>query len=244
MNLSKWTLPATVAATFIVAVALTAGCSKSATVGATATSPADNEHSQRLQELQDKRETYEKKIKTMSVSQLADILVSDSNKGRASFNSTAYRETVSRGQEAAVELKPLLKQANSSSLLGLLALRQLSPQQYKSVDTSFRVTVLVDSLANSKYFNTWGIPGAYWTDAAQAIIEEGNAAVESLNRLLRDTRPAPVFGSEGAAANSEFHYRVCDYALALLNQIKGDSTPLPPDPAARDRMIDLFEKKP
>lgn len=230
--------------TFLVALALGVGCAKQGPVGTAATSAADTEHAQKLQELQTKRENYEKKIKAMDVSQLAEALDSDSRKGREPFNSTAYRETVSRGNAAAAELKPLLKEANPSSLLGLLALRQLSLEQYKSLDTSFRVKVLVDSLAGSKYFNTWGVPSSYWTDAAQAIVDEGNAAVEPLRLLLRDTRPAPVFGSEGAQANAQFHYRVCDYALALLKQIERDTTSLPADPAARDRLIDQAEKMP
>jgi len=58
------------------------------------------------------------------------------------------------------------------------------------------------------------------------------------------TRPAPVFGSEGAAVNAQFHFRVCDYALALLNEIRKQRAPFPADVAARDRLIELVAKKP
>jgi hypothetical protein len=230
--------------TLLVAFALTAGCTRHDSVGTVATSAADGEHSQKLQELETKRLNYEKQLKGMDINQLAATLVSDSRKGREPFNSTAYREAVARGGTAAAGLKPLLKDANSSSLLGLLALRQMSLAQYKSLDTAFRVSVLVGALGSSKYFNTWGVPNSYWTDAAQAIVEEGDAAVEPLTGLLRDTRPAPVFGSEGTAANAQFHYRVCDYALALLKEIRHDNTPLPVEPTARDSLIEQVAKRP
>lgn len=218
------------------------GCAKHvAPVGPT---PADNAHAQELQALAVKRDNYEKQIKAMDVTQLAAVLETDSGKQREPFNSTAYREIVTRGDAAGATLKPLLKKQDSSSLLGLLALRQLSPAQYHTLTPAFRVSVLVGSLADSKFFNTWGVPNFYWNDAAHAIVDEGNAAAEPLIRLLKDTRPAPVFGSEGAAVYAQYHYRVCDYALALLNEIRGQKSALPADPAARDKLIaDAAAKK-
>jgi hypothetical protein len=228
----------------VIAFLLAAGCAKQTGAGpGGSSSTASDPHAQQLQALQDKRENYEKQLKAMDITHLATVLVSDSQKGREPFNSTAYRETITRGESAATELKPLLKEANSSSLLGLLALRQLSSAQYKSLSPTFRVTVLVGSLGSSRYFNTWGVPNFYWNDAAQAIIDEGNAAAEPLKRLLSDTRPAPVFGSEGTEANAQFHFRVCDYALALLNEIHHDKTPLPADVAARDQLLQAAAKK-
>jgi hypothetical protein len=230
----------------VVAIALLSagGCAKQAVPGPSSSgTTADADHDHQLQALQAKRENYEGQLRAMDVSQLAATLAADSQKGREPFNSAAYRETITRGEAAAATLKPLLKEANRSSLLGLLALRQLSAAQYKSLSPSFRVNVLVGSLADSKFFNTWGVPNFYWTDAAQAIVDEGNAAVGPLTRLLQDTRPAPVFGSEGTEVNAQFHFRVCDYALALLNEIRHDKTPLAADVAARDQLIKVAAKK-
>lgn len=206
--------------------------------GGGSNSPAVTEKLQELNSLQEKRMTYEKQLKGMSVTQLSTEMSSDSEKGREQFNSAAYREAVSRGKQAASDIKAQLKRADRSSLLGLLAVRQLDTEQYRSLLPAFRVGVLIDALKTSKYFNVWGVPGLYWEDAAKAIIDEGETAAPSLVTLLRDTRPAPVFGSEGAQINQQYHYRVCDYAWALLNEERHKKVEMPADPKERDRLID------
>jgi hypothetical protein len=201
-------------------------------------SPAVTEKLKDLNSLQEKRISYEKRLKGMSVTQLVAEMSSDSQKGREQFNSAAYRETVSRGAPAASEIKAQLTGADRGSLLGLLAIRQLDTEQYRSLTPAFRMGVLIDALKTSKYFNVWGVPGLYWEEAAKALIEEGEAAAPSLAALLRDTRPAPVFGSEGAAVNQQYHYRVCDYAWALLNEARHKKLEIPTDPNERDRLIE------
>jgi hypothetical protein len=188
--------------------------------------------------LQERRLAYDKRLKAMSVAQLVEELRSDSEKAREPFNSAAYREIVSRGEGATAELKSKLTRNDRASLLGLLALRQMSQRAYQSLTPSFRISVFADSLKSSKYFNTWGIPNAYWEEAAKALINEGESAKPSLVVLLRDTRAAPVFGSEGAEINHQNHYRVCDYALALLDEILRRKVDMPADPAERDRLIE------
>lgn len=188
--------------------------------------------------LEVKRQDYEKRLKAMTVPQLAQELASDSRKGREPFNSPAYRELVSRGQAAAAELRSTLTGADRSSFLGLLALRQISPDQYRSINPALRVSALLDALKNAQYFNAWGIPHLYWEDAAKAVIGEGSAAEPGLKALLRDKRLAPVFGSEGAAINRQYRYRVCDYAWALLNAIEHQNVQIPADPAQRDHLIE------
>lgn len=220
----------------LLVLAVTVACAKQPGAGVSGTAPSDE--IKQLQTFQMERENYEKQLRSMDVKQLAAILASDSQKGREPFNSAAYREMITRGEGAAVELAPLLTHPDRSSLLGLIALRKLSAKQYKALNPEFRVSVLVGSLANSQFFNTWGVPNLYWEDAARAIVEEGNAAAEPLIRLLRDTRAAPVWGSEEAALNAQYHYRVCDYALALLNEIRNVKTPLPADIKSRDRLIE------
>ena len=188
--------------------------------------------------LDDKRAAYEKRLAAMDIAELAKEMESDSSKGREPFNSAAYRQAVSRGEGVAADLKGQLVRPDRGTLIGLMALRKISPKEYQSLDPAFRLRVLVEALKNSKFFNTWGIPGLSWEDAANAIIAEGEAARPLLLPLLRDTRPAPVFGSEGATINREYHYRVCDYALALLDSIRQEKIELPTDPAERDRLIE------
>lgn len=191
-----------------------------------------------LRALQDKRENRRKQLQSMNAKQLAQELAADSEKGREPFNSSAYQETISRGEGVAGDLKQSLTRADRSSLLSLLALRRVSPTAYHTLEVSFRVNVLVSALETSRYFNTWGIPNDYWEDAAKALIEEGTPAAAALIKLLSDKRPAPVFGSEGATVAEKFHYRVCDYAWAMLNEIRQQKMELPADPAERDRLIE------
>jgi hypothetical protein len=167
-----------------------------------------------LQVLQNKRNAYEKLLKGMTITQLANEMVADSAKGVAPFNSPAYEEVVSRGKDVGPELKAQLTKNDRTSFLGLLALRAVSRADYSSLDQRFRVEVLTDALRNSKYFNAWGTPNGHWGDAGEALIAEGKAIVPSLKTLLNDDRPAIIFGSEGAS-----YYHVKDYASALLDEV-------------------------
>ena len=196
-----------------------------------------------LRALQDKRENRRKQLQGMDGKQLAQELASDSEKGREPFNSSAYQETVARGEGVAGDLKQSLTRTDSSSLLALLALRRVSSTQYHSLEPSLRVNILVSSLETSRYFNTWGVPNDYWEDAAKALIEEGAPAEAALFKLLGDKRPAPVFGSEGATLGAKFHYRVCDYAWALINEIRQQKVEAPADPAERDQLIERTLKE-
>lgn len=196
-----------------------------------------------LRALQEKRENRKKQLHGMTGAQLAQELASDSTKGREPFNSSAYQETVSRREGVAADLKQSLTRPDRSSLLSLLALRRVAPTQYHGLEPSLRVNVLLSSLESSQYFNTWGIPNDYWEDAAMALIEEGAAAEPGLIKLLGDKRLAPVFGSEGATISAQFHYRVCDYAWALLNDIRQKKVEIPADPAARDQLIEKAMKE-
>jgi hypothetical protein len=194
-------------------------------------------------EAQAKREQTMKQYKEMTVPQLAEQLVADSDRGLEPFNSMAFTEMVGRGEEAAPELAPQLKHADHSSLLGLLALRKMSPKIYRSLDANFRVLVLVETLKTTKYFNTFGLPSVAWEDAAKAIIEEGEAATGELIPLLKDERPAPTWGSEDYMEYQTYQYRVKDYAWALLLAIRDKPVQIPVDPAERDRLIKELQRQ-
>jgi hypothetical protein len=185
-----------------------------------ATTDEESTELRKLQEkLQEKRNAYEQQLRWMPIQKLAQRMETDSINGLEPFNSAAYREAISRGKTAGSELRSLIIRGNRSSLIGLLALRKVSPEEYSLLEPKFRVNVLKDALENSKYFNTWGIPNLYWEDAAKAIIDEKQGAVEALRSLLNDTRDARLFGSEGAALFQQNHYKVKDYAWALLQEI-------------------------
>jgi hypothetical protein len=191
----------------------------------------------KMTELQTKRESRARQLKAMDIAQLARELEADSVKGREPFNSSAYREMVSRGESGALALKPLLTSADRSSLLGMLAVRATNQKQYQALAPQFRIDVLINDLKQSKTFNTWGIPHMYWEDAAKAVIAEGPPVVPALVTLLRDQREALLRGSKEVMVQRKYKYRVCDYAWALLNEIKHKKVEIPIDSAERDKLI-------
>jgi hypothetical protein len=122
----------------------------------------------------------------------------------------------------------------------LLALRKINPTEYGKLSPAFRVGVLVDALKHAKTFNAWGLPNSHWHEAAEALIDEKDAARPALVPLLKTTnsRFAPMVGMRSRDVNEKFHYRESDYALALLNEINGEKEQLPPEPARRNILID------
>jgi hypothetical protein len=70
------------------------------------------------------------------------------------------------------------------------------------------------------------------------IIREGKNISKGLIELLKDTKPAPVWGSEDYTEYLLYKYRVCDYALFYLMKIDGDEKfIMPQSPEERDRII-------
>jgi hypothetical protein len=190
-----------------------------------------------LEEARANREKRVKELKAMNETQLAKELEKDSLKGREPFNSMAFSELVARGPGVAPAFASALTHADRSSFIGLLALRKLDYAMYKSLPSEFRVKVLVDALKNSETFNAWGLPHSHWQEAARALIEEGEAAKPALISLLDDKRDAPSWGSATFTDSQRFHYRVRDYAWALLNEIDHEKTDIPTDIPARDQLI-------
>jgi hypothetical protein len=200
-----------------------------------------------LAERQQKREAHLRALVAMDVPGLARELADDSVRGVESFNSMAFKEVVGRTDRegTAVQLSATLKKPDRSALLGVLALRELSPPQYARMDPGYRIRVYFDALSSARFFNQWGMPHLKWEGAAEALIAEGRAAEPALLRLLGDTREAPVWGSEGVAEQRRYRYRVCDYAWALLQTERNGTVPsIPEDPGERDRLIAAISREP
>lgn len=192
----------------------------------------------RTEELKVKHQQKVQELKEMSIPQVISELEIESTKQIEPFNSMAYQELVSRGTQVAPEVKKLITKEERTSLLSLLALREMDHGVYSEVDTQVRIKILIGSLQSTNYFNIWGIPHLYWEPAAEAIIEHGGTAIAALKPLLKDKRPAPVWGSEEVIESQRYQYRICDYAMALINAITERKTETSTDPEARDQMID------
>lgn len=155
------------------------------------------------------------------------------------FNSPAFRELKGRTDVDPKALTTMVNQnANADGLLPLLLLRRLDNKSYLAVSAETRAKILTTALQGSKYFNAWGLPNFYFEEASHAMVEAGKAAEPALKRMLSDTRPAPVFGSQEYMIYKQYNFRVCDYALWLLDQIDNKTgIRLPVSPAERDTMI-------
>lgn len=181
----------------------------------------------------------------MSNTVLLQKLMEQSKAQREPFNSPAYRELKDRRDVDSKTLVALVKEnSNASGLLPLLLLRHLDEKSYLNVPIALRAKILTDALQRSKYFNVWGLPNFYLEEASYAMIETGKSATPALKRMLSDTRPAPVFGSQEYMVYQQYKYRVCDYALFFLEQIAGKQDfRLPVSPAERNAAIKQIAAK-
>ncbi|MCO5949093.1 hypothetical protein [Mucilaginibacter flavidus] len=190
-----------------------------------------------------KRNAWAQQLQAMTVKQLTDQLSKESVKGLEPFNSMAYKELISRKSVAIDTIQnAVIKNANRSSLLSLLAVRKLSQPVYQKLDAQVKASVYVDALRSAKTFNTFGLPHAKWEEAAQAIIEAGPVTTRGLEALLTDKRPAPMWGSEDYMEYKLYNYRVKDYAYALIIASQKGKLQLPKDSDERDKMIDALSK--
>jgi len=187
------------------------------------------------------RETYH----AMNNDALLEKLMEQGKAQREPFNSPAYRELKDRRDVDSKTLVTLVKENNNSSgLLPLLLLRKLDEKSYLGLPSELRAKILTNALERSKYFNVWGLPNFYLEDASRAMIETGKSAVPALKRILSDTRPAPVFGSQEAMVYQQYKYRLCDYALFFLEQIAGKRDfRMPVSPEERDVVIKEMSTK-
>lgn len=181
---------------------------------------------------------YLKELKEMKNEQLVQQVEKESDRGLEPFNSLAYKEAVTRGQAIGDNLVRMIKEPTKTSLLSLLALNKINPDLYGKVDPSVRDGILLDALKNSKLYNAFGLPHVKTEEAGMTIIREGKNIRKGLIELLKDTKPAPVWGSEDYEEYLLYKYRVCDYALFYLMKIDGDEKfVMPQSPEERDKII-------
>jgi hypothetical protein len=176
--------------------------------------------------------------KAMNNDALLQKLMEQSVARKEPFNSPAYREMAGRDLDPKSLVAAVTTANGGDALLPLLLLRKQNQQAYLGISPEARAKVLTDALATSNRFNTWGLPNTYSEDAPKALLEVGDAATAALERLLSDTRPAPLFGSKEYMIYRRYQFRVCDYAFAYLEKIEGkDAAGMPVSPSDRDALI-------
>jgi hypothetical protein len=226
----------TTAVLTVVYIAL-AGCASRDKSG-TLTDDQNNAKTRLESQMKDAAQTKQT-YHAMDTSALLSKLMEQSKAQREPFNSLAYRELKGRSDVDSKSLVALVRDnGNGGGLLPLLLLRQLDNKSYLQVPVELRAKILTDSLQSSKYFNVWGLPNFYLEDASHAMIEAGKSATPALKRMLSDTRPAPVFGSQEYMIYKQYNYRLCDYALFFLEKIRDNANfRMPVSVADRDSLI-------
>jgi len=216
---------------------LAMGCSRGSTETAD-THELRDKHVRQMEELDAKRQATLAKLGSMDLPALVSLLEEDAQKMVEPFNSPAYREITKQRRDQHEALLEQIKERKVVSYLPLLALRAIDPRGYASLDGSLKVEALLGAFGRSESYNMWGLPHLYWEDAAKAMMELGEVAVPGLTSYLQDRSPAPVWGSEETAEYEAYQYRRCDYALAMLMEMRGENVKaLPQDPKKRDALI-------
>ena len=137
---------------------------------------------------------------------------------------------------------PILREiADSNGEQALMALRVLARRAPGERFTPAAKAILYWSVfQRDAFFNRWGVisksgflPGVY----GHEMMALGTAAAPYLQKSLRDTRRAPVFGGEEERTNRIQGDRVCDYAWVFLATLFDRPLIYHADPQLRDPQI-------
>ena len=201
-----------------------------------------NQRDSILENAAQKRNQWHQQLKQMNTEQLMAELSTESLREMESFNSSAFKELVSRGEKTADSVKNGITRNDRSSLLSLTALSIIDMRTFQQVNNSLKADIFTDAFKQYKKFNAFGLPHVKWEDAAKAIIASGDTVKRALYPLLKDTSAAPVWGSEDYFEYQKYQYRVCDYILGIVLFKEGKNTQLPASREERDKMIDNFTR--
>jgi hypothetical protein len=175
-----------------------------------------------------------------------DQLVADSRRHITIMESAALQNLKLQPADAQALASYAQSHSDETAYHVLVALRRADGPEYQQIPARTRAAILCGALATQVYLNDWGYldPNEpYDGEAARLLLEQGDAAKPCLIRLLDDTRPAPLFGSEEATMSRTFQYRRRDFAYRYLSQILGMKPVFDPDPTRRDAEIAQLKKR-
>jgi len=127
----------------------------------------------------------------------------------------------------------------------LFTLRRKAVGTYSRLSPDVKARVLCSALGHLRYLNDWGTLDPHEChdgEAASALLETGEAAVEYLVGLLDDRRPAPLFGTEEATMSWTYQYRRCDFAFRYVSLLRGRTPTFDPRPERRDVEIAALKR--
>lgn len=196
------------------------------------------QHLSDLEALKIKRDSTHAVLKQMELPALVEQMNKDS-RTREHFNSSAYREVVNNRKSESQALLEIIEKQEKVSYIPLMALRKINKKAYEETDVQLRLNALADALRETIVYNRWGIPHLYWQAPAKSMIELGGDAEKTLKSFLSDESPCAIMGYEEELEMEAYKYRRCDYALAMIMEIRDQNVKeIPKDPAGRDKMIE------
>lgn len=178
--------------------------------------------------------------KSMSNDDLTSELRRESLAGRTRADAPSLLRALAAGPRV---LPPLLEELESARApyhayyLASEAVRELDPVRFGALDQVVELRIYVEALRHAMVFDDWGFPGGARPARDEWLRGLAGPAVALLTPLLDDRRAAPILGSQEATLARARGNRICDYALALVLELRGESRPLPATPADRDRLI-------
>jgi hypothetical protein len=175
-----------------------------------------------------------------------DQLVADSRRHITAMESTALQNLTLQPADAHALAAYVQSHPDDTAYHALVALRRAGGPEFDQISARTKAAIFCSALATQVYLNDWGYldPNEpYDGEEARFLLEQGDAARSCLVRLLDDSRPAPLFGSEEATMSHTFQYRRCDFAYRYLSQILGLKPTFDPDPKRRDADITQLKKR-
>ena len=199
---------------------------------------SQEQHLRNMDMLQKKRDSTLAVVRNSKLPELLGQMNKDS-KTREHFNSPAYREMTRNRKGESNALFELINQHEKVGYITLMALRKMDVELYGKTDVGLRLNALAESFRETKVYNRWGIPHLYWQAPAKSMIELGEDAEKVLKEFLKDQTKALIMGHEEELEMEMYGYRKCDYALAMIMEIKGQIVKeIPRKAAERDQMIE------
>jgi hypothetical protein len=177
---------------------------------------------------------------------MIDELIGEARQGLPLQRSTVLPRVDARTFDGPAAIRQISSHPDYTSYHLLWALRQAAPALYESLDTDLKARVFADAITHVQALNDWGYldpAGSHDGEAARALLALGCAAIAPLKPLLRDDRPAPLFGSEPATLSNSYRYRRKDFAYRYVMLLNGDTPAFDADPAVRDAAIARLAEK-
>jgi hypothetical protein len=128
----------------------------------------------------------------------------------------------------------------------LFVVKNTSEKAYEGLPTDAKIMILASSLREQVFLNDWSYlekEECFDNRAGKALLGLGKAGIAHLEPMLKDSTPAPLFGSEEHTLSDLYGYRRKDFAYRYISLILNQEPDFSPYPKERDKAIDVLVKQ-